>query len=155
MAPAAPRPRGDAPQHRGLHGVAAFRDQLDEKLDVARQAYVELSADRRLEVPWEPDLTVVPFRLAGADDPTQERFLDVINGAQRVLLSPTHLQDRVTLRLAILSHRTHRDRVDEALRIIRDAATAATASRSARSAKAPSPRLDQPRRWSAPPSASP
>ena len=49
-----------------LHGVDAFREALDEKLDLARYLYEELSAIPELELPWEPELTVVPFRLATA-----------------------------------------------------------------------------------------
>src|SRR5690606_3110801 len=48
-----------------LHGVDAFRRQLDEKLDLAGRAYEALAADDRLEVPWVPDLSVIVFRLAG------------------------------------------------------------------------------------------
>jgi aromatic-L-amino-acid/L-tryptophan decarboxylase len=48
-----------------LHGVAAFRAALDEKLDLAEHAYRELAADERLEVPWAPQLSTVAFRLAG------------------------------------------------------------------------------------------
>jgi aromatic-L-amino-acid decarboxylase len=105
-----------------LHGVDAFRQQLDEKLDLAASAYEALSADDRLEVPWTSDLTVVVFRLKGKDDAAQLRFLDRINQSQRVLLSSTRIDGSVYLRIAILSVRTHEDRVREALEIIYSAA---------------------------------
>jgi aromatic-L-amino-acid decarboxylase len=101
-----------------LHGVDAFRRQLDEKLDLVAIAYKALSADDRLEVPWTPDLTVVVFRLKGHDDAAQIRFLNRINQSQRVLLSSTRIEGSVYLRIAILSVRTHEDRVREALDII-------------------------------------
>lgn len=107
-----------------LHGVSAFREQLDEKLDLAEHAHTALAADPMLEVPRAPDLTVVVFRLAGQDDAAQLAFLDRINASQRVLLSSTRLEGVVFIRLAILSVRTHRDRIDEALDIIRTAARA-------------------------------
>jgi aromatic-L-amino-acid/L-tryptophan decarboxylase len=105
-----------------LHGVYAFRAQLDEKLDLAERAHAALAGDTRLEVPWTPDLTVIPFRLKGAGDAEQRRFLERINASQRVLISSTRLGGETWLRLAILSLRTHADRVDEALEIIRRAA---------------------------------
>jgi len=105
-----------------LHGVDAFRQQLNEKLDLAANAYEALSTDDRLEVPWAPELTIIAFRLKGRDDAEQLRFLDRINQSQRVLLSSTRIGENVYLRLAILSVRTHADRVREALDIISRAA---------------------------------
>jgi aromatic-L-amino-acid/L-tryptophan decarboxylase len=92
-----------------LHGVAAFRDALDEKLDLAAHAYQDLAADARLELPWEPDLSTVVFRLRGGDDTANRRLLDDINATGKAFLSSTRVQDKVTLRLCILSHRTHRE----------------------------------------------
>jgi aromatic-L-amino-acid decarboxylase len=101
-----------------LHGVDAFREQLDEKLDLARLAYETLAADPRFEVPWTPDLSVVAFRLRDRDNEEQFEFLERINESQRVLLSSTRIDGKVYLRLAILSFRTHEDRVREVLEII-------------------------------------
>ncbi len=108
-----------------LHGVDAFRRELDEKLDLAGHVYAVLAADERLEVAWRPDLTVVVFRLAGGDDDAQLRFLERINRSQRILLSSTRIDGAVYLRVAILSVRTHADRVQEALDIILRAITEA------------------------------
>jgi aromatic-L-amino-acid/L-tryptophan decarboxylase len=105
-----------------LHGVDAFRQQLDEKLDLAAAVYDALAADPRLDVPRRPDLTVVVFRLAGADDAAQLRFLDRINRSRRVLLSSTRIAGEVWLRVAILSFRTHQARIAELLEIIAEAA---------------------------------
>lgn len=102
-----------------LHGVDAFRLQLNEKLDLASLAYQTLAADKRLELPWTPDLSVIVFRLKDGDDNAQLRFLDRINQSQRVLLSSTRINGHVFLRIAVLSFRTHADRVHEALEIIR------------------------------------
>lgn len=102
-----------------LHGLAAFRAQLDEKLDLAAEAYEELRADERLEV-IPPELSIVAFRLAGGDDRTQLELLRRINRHGRVLLSSTRIRGRVWLRLAIVSHRTHEDRVREALALVGD-----------------------------------
>jgi aromatic-L-amino-acid decarboxylase len=105
-----------------LHGVAAFRDALDEKLDLAAYAYRELAGDTRLELPWQPDLSTVAFRLRYGGNNASRRLLGQINATSRVFASSTSIQDRVTLRLCILSHRTHREHIDQALGIIRKAA---------------------------------
>lgn len=105
-----------------LHGVAAFREQIDEKLDLAAAAFDRLAGDERFEVPWTPDLSVVAFRLRNSDDAAQLRFLARINRTQRVLLSSTRIGGRIFLRIAILSVRTHAERVNEALEIISTAA---------------------------------
>ncbi|TDC04239.1 aminotransferase class V-fold PLP-dependent enzyme [Nonomuraea longispora] len=103
-----------------LHGVRAFEEALDEKLDLAGKVHRELSADPRLEVPWRPDLSVVPFRLRGSDD-ANRRLLDRINATRRVYLSSTTLDGAFYLRLCVLSVRTRAERVEEALRVIRAA----------------------------------
>ncbi len=105
-----------------LHGVSAFREALDEKLDLTEHLARRLSEDPRIEIPWAPQLTVVPFRLAGADDDAQRRFLERINASKRVFLSSTMIGGRYVLRACILSHRTHKDRIDECVDIVRAAA---------------------------------
>jgi aromatic-L-amino-acid/L-tryptophan decarboxylase len=118
-----------------LHGVAAFRAALDEKLDLAEHAYRELAGDARLEVPWAPQLSTVAFRLAGdrrggggeaGDDEVErrnQRFLERILAPNRVLLSSTRIDGRYMVRLCVLGHRTHADRFDETIDIIRAAAS--------------------------------
>jgi len=99
-----------------LHGVAAFRMALDEKLDLARLAYEKLRSEPTLQVPWEPALSTVVFRMA--DDDASRRLLAAVNGSGRVFLSSTVVEGRFTLRLCIVSHRTHVDRVTEAIDLI-------------------------------------
>jgi aromatic-L-amino-acid decarboxylase len=110
-------PRLWLPLH--LHGVAAFRDALDEKLDLATRAYQALSSDPRIETDGPPDLTVVTFRLRDGDDHAHQQWLEKINASRRVHLSSTRIGGRYTLRLCVLSHRTHHDRVEEAVDLIR------------------------------------
>ncbi|HEX4816406.1 MAG TPA: aminotransferase class V-fold PLP-dependent enzyme [Nonomuraea sp.] len=107
-----------------LHGVGAFERELDEKLDLAANAYAELSRDPRLDLPWEPDLTVILFRLRDAADERNRRLLADVNASRRVFLSSTTIDGRFYLRLCVLSCRTHADRVREAVAIIRTAAAA-------------------------------
>jgi aromatic-L-amino-acid/L-tryptophan decarboxylase len=111
-----------------LHGLTAFRSALDEKLDLARRLYEALRDTAGFEVPWEPDLTVVPFwyrpRSAGMDAEQFNRgLLARINASKRVFLSSTMVDGRFVLRACIVSHRTHEDRIEEAIEIIRSAAS--------------------------------
>jgi aromatic-L-amino-acid/L-tryptophan decarboxylase len=101
-----------------LHGVGAFRRALDEKLDLAEIVYERLSEIPELVVPWRPELSTVAFRLRDRGDEDNRRLLERINDSRRIFLSSTVLDGRFTLRVSILSHRTHRDRIEEAVEII-------------------------------------
>ena len=70
-----------------LHGVAAFREALDEKLDLTTRLHGALSEVPTLEMGWAPQLTVVSFRLRGADEATNRELLARINASKRVFLS--------------------------------------------------------------------
>ena len=108
-----------------LHGVAAFREALDEKLDLTAHLFDALQDIPEVEVPWAPQLTTVPFRLREADDAANAAFLARINAGRRVLLSSTMIHGHYTLRVCIVSHRTHRDRIDECIEAIRTVAAEA------------------------------
>ena len=106
-----------------LHGVTAFREALDEKLDLATYLADAFRDDPNVELCWEPQLTVIPFRLAGVDDDEmQQEFLQRINASKRVFLSSTMIDGRYLLRVCIVSHRTHKDRIDECIEIVGRAA---------------------------------
>jgi aromatic-L-amino-acid decarboxylase len=105
-----------------LHGVSAFRDALDEKLDLTERAHRALSADPAIEVGWQPQLTVVAFRSQGGDEAANRELLARINASKRVFLSSTLIGQEYWLRICIVSHRTHADRIDECVEIVRAAA---------------------------------
>jgi aromatic-L-amino-acid decarboxylase len=104
-----------------LHGVSAFREALDEKLDLAQLLAEGLRSIPELELPWNIDLTVVPFRLRHGDDDANKRLLEEINASKRVVLSSTVIDGRFVIRACILVHRTHRDRIEECIEIVRRA----------------------------------
>jgi aromatic-L-amino-acid decarboxylase len=104
-----------------LHGLAAFRDQLVEKLALARRAADQLRADPRFEVLDDPQLSVVAFRRRGPDQAGEE-LLRRVNARRRVFLSSTRIGGRYVLRLCVLSFRTHADRVQEAIDALREEA---------------------------------
>ncbi|MGE0712124.1 MAG: aspartate aminotransferase family protein [Planctomycetota bacterium] len=104
-----------------LHGVGAFREALDEKLDLAELAGRELSAMPGVET-LPVSLTVVPFRLARRPGEELEAWnarnaawMEGVNARGRVILSSTMLDGVFTLRICVLSFRTHADRVRAAL----------------------------------------
>ena len=105
-----------------LHGVAAFREALDEKLDLTGRIDGALRDDPHVEVGWDPELTVVAFRMRGGDEAATRELLARINASKRVFLSSTLIRGAYWLRVCIVSHRTHADRIDECAAIIRDAA---------------------------------
>ena len=96
-----------------LHGVQAFRDALDEKLDLAEHLEARVREIEALEAPYPTALSIVAFRLRDGDDAANRELQDAINEQRRVFLSSTVLDGRFTLRACIVSHRTHRDRIDE------------------------------------------
>ena len=113
-----------------LHGVSAFRHALDEKLDLARLAYERLSELPELELPWEPPLSTVAFRLRDGSDDDNRALLERINASRRIFISSTVIGGRYWLRISVLSHRTHRDRIEEAVEIVsREAAAGARTAR--------------------------
>lgn len=105
-----------------MHGAAAFRDALDEKLDLARFAADRLRAMPGIEMVAEPELSLFAFRArppgveeGEALDAFNRRFLARVNAKQRVLLTGTSAGGRFVLRICVLSFRTHRDRVEAAI----------------------------------------
>ena len=106
-----------------MHGVSAFREALDEKLDLTERADEALRADPAIEVGWQPQLTVVAFRLRDRDELANRELLARINASKRVFLSSTLIGREYWLRVCIVSHRTHADRIDECVDIVRTAAT--------------------------------
>jgi aromatic-L-amino-acid decarboxylase len=108
-----------------LHGLGAFREQLQEKLDLARWAYRELASDPHFELVDEPQLSVVAFRLRGPAqdaDLVAPELLARVNDRKRVFLSSTRIRGRYVLRICVLSFRTHADRVKEAVLALRQEA---------------------------------
>ena len=102
-----------------LFGIAPFRDQLDEKLDLAAYVTSELRA-MGLEIVAAPQLTILAFRADGDND-RNRALLERINAKKRVMLTPAILDGQFVIRIAIVSHRTHGDRIDMLLEDIRAA----------------------------------
>jgi aromatic-L-amino-acid decarboxylase len=108
-----------------LFGAAAFRDNLREKLELARWAYEELRAEPGFEMIDEPQLSVVAFRyLPPRGDPNEfnARLLQRVNDKKRVFISSTMLGGRFVLRFCVVSFRTHEEQMAHAVEDVRSAA---------------------------------
>ncbi len=110
-----------------LHGVAAFREQLAEKLALARWFYEELRADPSFELLDEPRLSIVAFRLRAPEAEAERLGPELqrrVNARRRVFLSSTRIGGRYALRICVLSFRTHEDRVRDAAQALKEEARA-------------------------------
>ncbi len=111
-----------------MHGVEPFRTNLDEKLDLTEWATEQLRQIEGIEIVAEPQLSIVAFRLlrpgAGRDELNRlnRQFIDRINARKRIYLTGTVLDELFTLRICVLSFRTHMDRMKEGLGDIKAAA---------------------------------
>ncbi len=110
-----------------LAGVDAFRQQLDEKLDLAAWATDQLRGIEAMEIVAEPELSLVAFRLApsgldhDATNQINQDLLERINSKRRVYMTGTTVHGQFLLRICVLSFRTHLDRMQQALDDIRAA----------------------------------
>lgn len=111
-----------------LFGIAAFRDSLNEKLDLAHWAADELRTIPDIEVVAEPRLSLTAFRLVREGRSEDELnvlnrdFMARVNARQNVYLTGTVLDGIFVLRICVLSFRTHQDRMEQCLEDIREAA---------------------------------
>ena len=110
-----------------LAGVEAFRQQLDEKLDLTAWATDQLRGIEAMEIVAEPELSLVAFRLApsgldhDATNQINQDLLERINSKRRVYMTGTTVHGQFLLRICVLSFRTHLDRMQQALDDIRAA----------------------------------
>lgn len=104
-----------------LHGLAAFRAALDEKLDLAQWATEALRQNPDIEIVAAPQLSLVAFRhrAPGRSKVDREalnrRLLAGLNARQRVHVSGAVVRGEFLLRFCVLSFRTHRKDLAAAL----------------------------------------
>ena len=110
-----------------LHGIDAFRRNLDEKFELTDWVTEELRSIPGIEIVAEPQLTVTAFRLAPpgrAEDELNDlnrELLASINARKNVYLTATSLRGRFVLRICIVSFRTHRERMERCVEDVRAA----------------------------------
>ena len=99
-----------------LFGVRAFRENLAEKLRLARWFYDRIRAVPGVACEAEPDLSVVAYRfLPPSGDPNafNRRLLQAVNASGKLFLSSTTLRGNVVLRACVLSFRTHQAEIED------------------------------------------
>jgi len=115
-----------------LVGAQTFRRALDEKLDLAELASRQIAEIPGFEVVASPQLSILAFRatLPGAaaerEDALNQAILERVNRRGRVHLSPTRLGGRYTLRISVLSFRSHEPHVRLCLEELKQALAAET-----------------------------
>ncbi len=109
-----------------MHGAQAFREALDEKLDLASAARDEIAAMPNMQIVAEPALSLFAFRLGpgcGKDgaalDAHNRKLLQIINGRQRAFVTGTTTPVGFVIRVCVLSFRTHADRMEMLLEDVR------------------------------------
>ncbi|HEX2960510.1 MAG TPA: aminotransferase class I/II-fold pyridoxal phosphate-dependent enzyme [Ignavibacteriales bacterium] len=104
-------------------GVKPFRDSLEEKIQLARYFHEKLAEIKGMARGPYPQLSVDTFRYIpekGDANEFNRRLVHEIQHDERLFLSSTMLDGKFTLRLAVLSFRTHLDTIDEMLKIIKE-----------------------------------
>jgi glutamate/tyrosine decarboxylase-like PLP-dependent enzyme len=94
-------------------------------MQLARYFYEQIKSTPGFEVGPYPDLSIVVYRYIpkrakqDAADEFNHRLMQAIQKDGRIFVSSTRVDDKLVLRAAILSFRTHLDEVAEAVDIIR------------------------------------
>jgi aromatic-L-amino-acid decarboxylase len=104
-----------------LYGVRAFRENLEEKLRLARWLYEKFRQEPGFECIGEPDLSVVAYRYlpkSGDANDFNRRLIRTINRSRRLFISSTTLRGTFVLRACILSFRTHQAEIEEVFETI-------------------------------------
>jgi glutamate/tyrosine decarboxylase-like PLP-dependent enzyme len=104
-----------------LHGVAAFRACLEEKLLLTRYFYEEIQK-LGFEVGPQPELSVATYRWvpeAGDANAFNQALVEEIHRDGRIFVSSTMLDGTFVLRLAVLVFRTHIDAIDVTLELLK------------------------------------
>ncbi len=110
-----------------LHGIEPFRENLEEKLLLAKHAANILRNTPGLELVFEPTLSVLAFHLVILDQSDEnlrkinQALLEKINSKKTIFLMLTTIKDTYCIRFCALSFRTHLDRVNCGLKQIQQA----------------------------------
>jgi len=102
-----------------LHGLAPFKANLEEKLLLSRYFHEQVKK-LGFEVGPAPQLTVTAFRIKEGDkNSINEQLIKSLHSDGRVFFSSTMIEDKLWIRCAILSHRTHMNEVESALSMLK------------------------------------
>jgi aromatic-L-amino-acid decarboxylase len=93
-------------------GTSAFRDVVDETLDLAHHFAARVDAAEELELMAPAPLTAVCVRARGATDADHTEILDRLAREGTALLGPATVDGRQGVRLCVTNHRTSREDID-------------------------------------------
>jgi len=107
------------------YGTQPFQAALEEKLKLTQWAYKKLQRLKQLEFACAPELSLIVFRVKGEDSATQELLRKILDRG-RVHMSSTRLNERVYIRMCILSFRSRLAEVQECVTEIQRALSPST-----------------------------
>ena len=108
------------------HGVQPFKLALKEKYLLTEYAYEKLKQIKNIEIGPKHELSIQTFRAKLPDNSLEENnslnkeLLERLHKDGRIFISSTTIDGVFTLRLAILSFRTHKREVDIILEMIEE-----------------------------------
>lgn len=108
------------------HGIKPFKLALREKYFLTQYAYERLKQVENIEVGPEHELSIQTFRATKTgnsieqDNQLNKELIDRLHKDGRIFISSTSINGVFTLRLAILSFRTHKKEVDTILTMIKE-----------------------------------
>jgi len=105
-----------------LHGTKPFAACLEEKLLLTKYFYQEIQK-LGFETECKPELSVVTYRYIpknGNADSFNKKLVEEVQKDGRVFITSTMLNGKFTLRLAILSFRTHLKTINLTLKILKE-----------------------------------
>lgn len=96
-----------------IFGIEPFRVNLEEKLKLAQFAFYELSQFSQIVMGPAPQLSIVSFRLS--DSALTPQLLAYLNQDPDLFLSHTTLEEKMHIRICLLSYRLHFKQVQHLL----------------------------------------
>jgi aromatic-L-amino-acid decarboxylase len=107
-------------RYYGREGLAT---SILDQVKMAAELRARIEKDGRFEICAPSPLSVVCFRLKGADEPNR-RLLEAVNATRRFFISHTVLNGRYVLRIAIGNAGTTRETLDRLWKLIEDLSVA-------------------------------
>ena len=103
------------------YGAEGLRAHIRKSVDLAQAFATLVGADERFEIVAPHPMSLVCFRLRGADEPNEE-LLQKLNASGLLYLTHTRVNGAYTLRMAIGSPSTQAKHIDAAWELIRELA---------------------------------
>lgn len=114
------------------YGARQLREHVRAHVALAGRFEAHVRADPRFEIVVPRSLSLVCFRLRGADNDTQLRLLETVNATGRAFMIHTSLEGEMVLRFVVGTATTEERHVDAAWDLIREVAADIVPSRAPR-----------------------